>query len=344
MNPSKRNLILFIAFAISLPSFGSWFYQMFMAKNILVGQDDKVLIIPSNTTWNQLVPVLEQERYVSDLVSFSIIAKLLKYQQNIKAGRYILRANMSNLQAVRLLRSGAQSPVKVTFNNVRIKTQLVGKMTQNLELDSADFLAVLNDPKIVAAYGFDTTTIVAMFLPDTYQMYWTTSAEGILKRMKQEYDKFWSEKRQVQAKKLNLTPLQVSILASIVEEETKMRDEAPKVAGVYLNRLHQNMPLQADPTVKFALGDFAKKRILLSDLEIDSPYNTYKYTGLPPGLIQLPPKRTIEAVLNHEKHDFIFFCAREDFSGYHNFAVSYNEHLKNANRYQNALNQRQIYD
>lgn len=330
-------------FAISLPSFGGWLYQIFMAKNILVRRSDKVLIIPSNTTWDQLVPVLEKGNYVSDIVSFAAVAKLLKYQQNIKAGRYILKSNMSNLQAVRLLRSGEQSPVRVTFNNVRIKSQLAGRLTRNLEVDSTTFLQTLNDPQKVAEYGFDTTTIVTMFLPDTYQMYWNSSPNSILKRMKAEYDKFWTKDRIRKAKQLQLTPLQVTILASIVAEETLKMDEAPRVAGVYLNRLNRNMLLQADPTVKFAIGDFAKKRILDVDTEYDSPYNTYKYAGLPPGPIRLPSKRTINAVLNYEKHEYIYFCAKEDFSGYHNFAKSYTEHSQNARRYHNALNALKIY-
>jgi len=345
MNASKnkRNLILFIAFAVALPSFGGWIYQVFMAKNILVGQDNKVLIIPKETTWEELVPVLKKGGYVSDLMSFAFVAKVLDYQEDVKSGRYVLASNMNNLQAVRMLRSGRQTAVKVTFNSIRLKHQLAGRITRKLEIDSLDLLEVLNDPKQVAKYGFDTTSIVAMFLPNTYEIYWNTSIEGLMKRMKKEYDRFWNEKRLKQAEKMGLTPFQVAILASIVESETAKKTEAPRIAGVYLNRLNRNQKLEADPTVKFAMGDFAKKRILYEDLEYDSPYNTYKYSGLPPGLIYLPSIPYIDAVLNPEKHDFIFFCAKEDFSGFHNFAVTYAEHEQNSARYQRALNAQKIY-
>ncbi|TAD95459.1 MAG: endolytic transglycosylase MltG, partial [Bacteroidetes bacterium] len=222
------------------------------------------------------------------------------------------------------------------------KKDLAAKITRNLEIDSLEVEKLLNDPQKTAELGFDTTNIMAMFIPNTYEMYWTSSADQLLKKMQAEYHKFWNEDRKAKAKALNLSEIQVSILASIVEAETKKQDEAPIIAGVYLNRLAKGEKLQADPTVIFGIGDFGIKRLLISHLQHDSPYNTYKYAGLPPGLINLPSVPSLEAVLNPQKHDYIFFCAKEDFSGYHNFAVSYNDHLKNAARYQAALNKLNI--
>jgi UPF0755 protein len=208
-----------------------------------------------------------------------------------------------------------------------------------LEADSLQFNALLNNTPLVTQYGFDTTTIMCMFLPNTYEFYWNTSAQQLLDRMNREYLKFWTEERKQKAASINFTPIQVSILASIVEaEQARKNDEKPRVAGLYINRLKQNMPLQADPTLVFALKNFSLKRILKGHMQLESPYNTYKYTGLPPGPINLPTLASVNAVLNYEKHDYIYMCAKEDFSGYHNFADNFEDHLKNARLYQKALN------
>lgn len=328
---------LFMGSVLLFVTLSFYFYQIFFAKNVLVNKQDKILIIPPDTDYEKLVPYLQKEEYISDLMSFRFVSKVLKYNQKIKAGRYLVKANDNNLNFVRMLRAGNQYPVKVTFNNVRLKRDLAGKITRNLLLDSAEFLQKINQPDFVANYGFDTTSIVSMFLPNTYQMYWTTSVEELFEKMSKEHQKFWNKKRLDKAQEIGLEPLKISVLASIVEAETKKKDEAARVAGVYINRLRTGELLRADPTVIFAIGDFSIKRLLFKHLEFDSPYNTYKYAGLPPGLICLPSIHSLDAVLNYEKHDFIFFCAKEDFSGYHNFAVSYNEHLQNAKRYQAAL-------
>lgn len=331
---------IFIGLSVLASVFSLYFYQLFFAANFLIDKKDKALYIPPGAGFEQVMDSLKKGAFLNDEISFRFVAKMLKYQDagRVKPGRYVIKAGMSNLAAVRKLRSGAQDPVRVTFNNVRVKKDLAGRITRHLMADSARLLQMLNNPAVVAAYGFDTATIPAMFIPNTYEMYWNTSEEELLKKMHREYEKFWTAERKAKADALGLTPVQVSILASIVEAETKKRDEAPRIAGVYLNRLNANEKLQADPTVVFAIGNFNIKRLSFNDLKYDSPYNTYLYTGLPPGPINVPPLQAIEATLNPEKHRYMFFCAKGDFSGYHAFAETFDEHLKNAARYRDALN------
>ena len=249
---------------------------------------------------------------------------------------------MSNNQLVNMLRGGLQSPVNVTFNNMRDVDQLAGRIAKQIEADSASISQLFHDQEYIKEHGFNNYTIPALFLPDTYQFYWNTDAEGFAVRMLQEYSKFWTDERKEQAKNLGLTPIQVSTLASIVNKETNMTDEMPRVAGVYLNRLKNNWLLHADPTLIFALNDYSIKRVLNVHKEVESPYNTYKYVGLPPGPICIPSVAAVKSVLNAEQHHYFYFCAKEDFSGYHNFAKTLAEHNRNAAKYQQALNQRGI--
>ncbi len=343
----KRNKILIIGLVVLtvvMVSFSFYAYQMAMSPNILIEQSEKEVLIPTGATFEEVQDMLYEEKYVNDLISFSVLAKLMKYDQYVKPGRYVLSPEMSNLEAIRLLRSGRQSPVNVTFNNVRLKPELAARLTANLEADSAKFLALILDPKVIAQYGFSEDNIMTMFLPNTYEMFWTTNEQELLDRMHQEYQRFWTDERLSEAKALNMSPTEVVILASIVESETNKIDEAPVVAGLYLNRLQRNIALQADPTLKFAAQDFTIRRVLDKHKEIDSPYNTYKYTGLPPGPIRLPSITSIDAVLNHKVHNYIYMCAKEDFSGYHNFATNLQAHNANARRYQQALNKAGIYN
>ena len=250
---------------------------------------------------------------------------------------------MNNLDLVRMLRAGRQVPVQVTFNTIRTKEELAKKITANLEVSEEQFLALLQDSVYIRNFEFEEETILSLFIPNTYEFWWNTSATGLFDRMHEEYQKFWTEERKQKAAALGLSQKEVSTLASIVQAESQKSDERPRIAGVYLNRLRMGMPLQADPTLVFAAGDFTIKRVTAKQMAIDSPYNTYKYTGLPPGPINLPDLNSLDAVLNAEKHDYLYFCAKADFSGYHSFAVSYNEHLNNARRYQQALNAANIY-
>jgi UPF0755 protein len=344
MKRQKLLVILFIVGTVVLVSFTFYGYQVIYTPNVLVDQKDRMLLIPTGATFKQVQDRLYEGNYVNDLLSFSTLAKLMKYDQYVKPGRYHLTPDMSNIEAIRLLRSGQQEPVDVTFNNIRLKKELAERLCENLEADSAQFLSLLNDEEFVQQYGFTTENVLTMFLPNTYEFYWTTRAKELFDRFYQEYSQFWNEERLAKAKALNLSPPDVSVLASIVESETSKPDEAPRVAGLYLNRLEKNIALQADPTLVFAAQDFTIKRVLNKHKEIDSPYNTYKYTGLPPGPIRVPSIHAINSVLNYEEHDYLYMCAKEDFSGYHNFSTNLSTHLANARRYQRALSQAGIYN
>ncbi|EKB49842.1 endolytic transglycosylase MltG [Cecembia lonarensis] len=341
---TKIYLILIITFSVLLTSMSFYFYQAFFSPNALVDKEEPYLLkIPSNATFQQVADSLYQNAVIHDLITFGFVSKVMKYQEAVKPGLYTIPPKINNLNLVRLLRSGNQTPVNITFNNVRTKEDLSEKITRNLEIDESSFLNLLSDSIYIMKFGFEQETIMSMFIPNTYEVWWNTSPENLFDRMYREYEKFWTESRKEKAENIGLTPLEVSTLASIVQAETQKSDERPRVAGVYMNRLRINMPLQADPTLVFAAGDFSIRRVLNVHKEIDSPYNTYKYTGLPPGPINLPEISALDAVLNYEGHSYLYFCAKDDFSGYHAFATNLNDHLNNARRYQAALNRAKIY-
>ncbi|MBR1475771.1 MAG: endolytic transglycosylase MltG [Muribaculaceae bacterium] len=259
-----------------------------------------------------------------------------------RQGAFKVSKGDSPFRVMRLLRSGAESGIKFTFNNVRTREEFADRWGGKFMMGRDEMLRVLNDPIALTGIGRTPDNVTAMLLPDSYEFYWDITPTEFLVKMKGYYDKFWNEERIAKARKLGLTPDQVAVVASIVEEETAKADERPKVARLYLNRLKQNMPLQADPTVKYAIGDFSIKRITNAMTRTQSPYNTYVNPGLPPGPIRIPEKGTLDAVLNAPDHNYIYMCAAEDFSGYHNFAVDYGTHMANARRYQAALNARGI--
>ena len=337
-------LVFLIAGSVLGISLTFYFYQVFFSANTLVESDQPYLLkIPSNSVYKNVVDQLYEERVINDAVSFGFVAKILGYQEAVKPGLYQIDPKMSNLQLVRMLRSGRQVPVQVTFNTIRTKEELAEKITANLEVSEAQFFELLQDSVYIRKYGFEEETIMSLFIPNTYEFWWDTSAEELFERMHKEYQIFWTDARKQKAQDLGLSQQEVSTLASIVQAESQKSDERPKIAGVYLNRLRIGMPLQADPTLVFAAGDFSIKRLTAKQMAIDSPYNTYKYAGLPPGPINLSDINSLDAVLNYEKHSYLYFCAKEDFSGYHSFAVGYDEHLNNARRYQRALNAANIY-
>ena len=255
-------------------------------------------------------------------------------------GSYVIAPGDRAWSVTNRLRTGTQTPVKVTFNNVRTIGELSRIVSRNLEFDSAAFEQAMDT--VLRARNFRRAEYPAAFLPDTYEFYWTANPKHVVNTMLEVRDNFWDSARRGKAEELFLTPRQISTIASIVEEETAKSDERPKVARLYLNRLNHNMKLQADPTVKFAVGDFSIRRITGEHLKVNSPYNTYQHVGLPPGPIRVPERSTIDAVLNAPRHDYLFMCAKEDFSGYHNFAKDFNEHRANAQRYQSELNRRNI--
>ncbi|PSL06391.1 endolytic transglycosylase MltG [Cecembia rubra] len=340
---TKIYLIVIITFSVMLTSLSFYFYQAFFSPNALVDKEDPYLLkIPSNATFKNVSDSLYNNGVINDIITFSFVAKVLDYQEAVKPGLYTIHPKTNNLNLIRILRGG-QTPVKVTFNNIRTKEDLAEKLTRNLEIVPQQFLDLMSDSVYIMKFGFEDETVMSMFIPNTYELWWNTSPENLFDRMYREYERFWTDERKEKAKNIGLSPTEVSTLASIVQAETQKTDERSKVAGVYMNRLRINMPLQADPTLIFAAGDFSIRRVLNVHKEIDSPYNTYKYTGLPPGPINLPEINALDAVLNYEKHDYLYFCAKDDFSGYHAFASNFNEHLNNARKYQAALTKANIY-
>ena len=314
------------------------FYTWISAPS-LVRTDQDSLYFFVHTGWEY--PDVYQEIRTAGFLKyekgFDWVAKRKSYPELVKPGRYLLLKNMSNSDMVNLLRSGRQSEVSLVFNTTRYFDRLAGVIARQLEADSASLLAAFRDTARMQSYGFTPTNWAAMFVPNTYRFLWNTNADQFLDRMKREFDAFWNEDRMNKLQEIGLDRFEVVTLASIVQEETFKPDEMPRVAGTYMNRLKKGIRLQADPTVIFAIGDYTIRRVLHRHLIIDSPYNTYKYAGLPPGPIRIPSMQAIDACLNYEKHEYIYFCAREDFSGYHSFAKSYSEHLKNARRYRKAI-------
>ncbi len=341
---TKRTVILVLfILLIFAAAFGYWGYRTVMSPNVQTADGNPVdLYIPTGSDYEQVKTLLANTSCLVNEKSFNWVAKKKELLNNIHPGHYVLKNGMNNNQLVNMLRGGLQTPVKVTFNNIRDVDQLAGRIAKQIEADSTSISQRLHNQDYIGQLGFNSRTIPALFLPDTYEFYWNTDAEGFVNRMFQEYNKFWNEERKQQAQAKGLTPIQVSTLASIVNKETNMSDEMPRVAGVYLNRLKNNWLLQADPTLIFAWNDYTIKRVLDRHKEIESPYNTYKYAGLPPGPICIPSITAVKSVLNAEDHHYFFFCAKEDFSGYHNFAKTLTEHNHNAAKYQQALNQRGI--
>jgi len=307
-------------------------------------KNDKVtyLYIDEKKDYGAILSQLKSESRIKDIRLFERLASLMKYPQNIKIGKYEIKPQLNYMELIRMLRSGNQIPVKLTFNNIRLKKEFAERIGSQLMFGEEFLLSELSRPEVCQSFGFDTTTIMSMFIPNTYDVYWTISVNQFLERMKKEYDRFWTAERLRKAGEIPLSPVEVSVLASIVEEETADQSEYPIVAGLYINRLQKGMFLQADPTVKFAVGDFELRRILLAHLEIDSPYNTYKNPGLPPGPIRIPSISGIDAVLNYTHHNYLYMVAKEDFSGRHNFAVTLAEHNRNADKYREALNRNNI--
>lgn len=336
MRPTKK-LFFFLLFSVLLISFGFYAWQITYTPNVLVGKQARPLVIPRGSDFKDVQRLLHEGDYTQDLISFSFISRLMDYDESIKPGRYLLKPNLSNVEAIRILRAGIQEPVNITFNNVRLVKDLSEKITRNLNMKPQEFQAAVIRFAMDNPYGFNKDNVLSMFIPNTYEVYFNVSPEELVDRMHREFQNFWTEERQQKAQAAGLTPIEVSILASIVQAESIKHDEAPVIAGLYINRLKKGIPLQADPTLVFAVGDFSLKRVLNEHKEIDSPYNTYKYRGLPPGPVNMPEIFALEAVLNYTKSDYLYMCAKEDFSGRHNFTHSYSQHLNNASRYQRAL-------
>jgi conserved hypothetical protein, YceG family len=296
------------------------------------------IYIRPETSFNELLEDIKLKVDNSRYKRFKRLAKFDSYELKMKPGAYKLDPSMSPVDVYRILSRGLQTPVSFKFHNIRSKEQFAQIAARQLMADSASIMALFNDSAFVSKYGFNTQTVTSMFFTDNYEFYWTISPKEIFNRMKKNYDNFWTQARTDKANNMGVTPQELVTIASIAEEETNDKAERGVVARLYINRYQINMPLQADPTIKYALQDFSLKRILNAHLEVDSPYNTYKNLGLPPGPIRFVSRQTLETILNTEPHDFLYMCAKEDFSGKHNFAKTFSQHQNNANRYRKALN------
>lgn len=332
--------IILILFVI-LGAVAAWFgYQAFMGPSVTGKQE--YLYVKTEDTFEDVMRTVSEQQIVKNPDFFRYVAKAMEYPESVKPGRYKLTEGISNRQLIGNLRGGYQEAVKFRFENLRMKTDFAALLGENFEADSTAFIEILENEEVAESYGFTGENFFTMFIPNTYEIYWNTAPNKIIARFHDEYNKFWNAERKEKAAAIQLTPQEVSILASIVKGEALHTDELPDIAGLYLNRLQKGMLLQADPTVIFAHHDFSIRRVLNKHLDIDNPYNTYLYEGLPPGPIMLPSIAAIDAVLNYKKHDYLYMCAKDDFSGYHNFAKTQAEHLINARKFQRALDERNI--
>jgi len=338
----KIFLTLFYILLVAGFAFTVLLWVIVFRENVSVDDGTRVTI-PTGSDFEDLTDTLRSTGVLRSERNFIITSRLKSYGRSVKPGSYMIEPGMSNNNIVNILRSGRQTPVNVTFNNIRTLDELAGKIGGQIEADSASLSDFLADENNYSAEGFDRRTVISVFIPDTYQLYWSVDAKGFYRRMLKEYMAFWGSDRIAAAEALGLTPVEVSVLASIIDEEASRSDEKPRIAGLYLNRLRLGIPLQADPTVKFAVNDFTLRRILNKHLEVDSPYNTYKFKGLPPGPIRCPSRSGLEAVLNAEKHEYLYMVAKFDSSGYHHFSRTLSEHNKYAAAYRRELNRRKIY-
>ncbi|MBP7497361.1 MAG: endolytic transglycosylase MltG [Bacteroidales bacterium] len=330
----KITLVTFILVFFSALYLVYLLYQMIRQP---VVRQDTYIEIPTNTNFPAVVSILKNKQLINNEKLFSWLADKKNYQKKVLPGRYLLTKGMNNNQIINLLRSGKQEPVRLILNNLRNKEQLVAFVAPLLEFDEFSLNSLINDTLFIRQYGFNEENVMAMFIADSYQFYWNTSALGFFNKIYKSYNNFWNDKRRKKAASIGLSPIDVSILASIIQRETNKVDEMPVLASIYINRLRKGMLLQADPTVIYAVGDFSIKRVLNKHLEFDSPYNTYKYPGLPPGPITMPEPLAIDQVLNHSNTNYLYFCAKDDFSGYHNYSSTLAQHIAFARKYHLAL-------
>lgn len=337
----------FIVFALAIGAgiFAYLKYQAIFKPNVPDALSEKYLYIPTGTDYQGIKRILEEQNFLLDAGTFDEVATLMKYDNNIiRPGRFEIQSGWSNRKLIQHLRSGKQASVNLVLNNERLISEVAGKISSFIEADSMEILNALQSPNLAEKLGLTPETMMTIFIPNTYRVYWNASPEKLIDRLVAERNKFWEgNQREAKREKLGLTREEVYTLASIVEKETNYNPEKPTVAGVYLNRLRKDIALQADPTVVFANQDFTIRRVLNRHLEKDSPYNTYKYPGLPPGPIAMASISSIDAVLENKQHKYIYFCAKPDNSGQHAFAKNLTAHNANARKFQKWLNNQRIY-
>lgn len=343
---SSRKRVWIIVFSLLLLfilSVGFKIYEDVLASNFNLAEGEKAYVfVGTRLTLEENEKRWKESGIFKKVSTTTRLIRLLGYEKKIKPGRYEVTASTSNYALLKKMAGGTQTPVDVTLKYAERKEDLVHFWSSRLEADSNELSALLGDLSMFEDLGLDSASTITVFIPNTYNFFWNTTAEDLLLRMKKEYQKFWNEERKSKAAQLGFTPAQVTILASVVQKETYQKAEMPVIAGVYYNRLQNGMPFQADPTILFVLNDKSIKRVSGAMLQIESPYNTYKYKGLVPGPICIPSVQAVDAVLNMQHHSYLYFCAREDFSGFHNFASSFAQHQVNARKYQRELNRRGI--
>jgi len=340
----KKILYFFLILLILGGIAAYWAYGIIFTPNTAFEDQETKLQIPRNSSYEDVVKIFTDDNLLKDINSFDKVAGWMNYKRKVvPSGSYILEAGWNNREILNKLRSGIQEPKKITFNNVRTIEELMGPMSSEISLDSTELAEYFTDPVVYTGLGFTKETILTMFIPNTYQVFWDISLEALAKKMLDEYNSFWNQNnRKSNAEEMGMTEKEVYTLASIVEKESLSASERPIIAGLYLNRIKRDIPLQADPTVVFANGDFSLRRVLYKHLEFDSPYNTYKYAGLPPGPIYMPSIESIDAVLKPEDHEYIFMCSKPGYGTDHAFAKTNRGHEQNARKYHEWLNQQGI--
>jgi UPF0755 protein len=333
----KKILIILSVIAVAV---ATYLYVSLFASNTKFDNDEVYVFVPTGSNYEDVLKIIEP--YVKDVDGFKVVAKIRSYDQNVFPGRFLFKKGTGSLGLVSALRHN--QPLDLAFNNQESLEKLVSRVSSQIEADSLSLMKAIKDPVFMEKNGFNEETVLGMFIPNTYQFKWNTSAEKFRDKMLEEFNNFWTAERKAKAKALDMNPVEVITLAAVVHKETVKADERPRVAGVYLNRLKTEMPLQADPTIIFAMRrqandlDLVIKRVKGDMLRVNSPYNTYIHTGLPPGPIAMPDISAVDAVLNPEKHDYIYFCASVERFGYHDFTASYAEHMENARKYADWVN------
>lgn len=339
----KKIILLLVVGVLAIG--GYWAYKNVFKSNVhLDGKKFTYIYIKTGATMEDLLDEMYSQNIIDDHKSFEWTAKEMDLPENIIPGKYRINANMSNRSIVKMIKKGKQEKVKLYFNSqIRTKEEFINYIAGKLEIEEEELEEFCSNENILQEqYGLNSENFMALIVPETYEVNWTTHIDELFKLLKASYDKVWTKEKLTKAKTIGYTVPEVMTIASIVQSESAIKTEQQKIAGVYINRLKQDMKLQADPTIVFANGNFDVQRVLSADKEIDSPYNTYRYKGLPPGPICLVNPSTIDAVLNYTKHNYTYFCAKPDFSGYSNFTNDYKVHMKNASAYQAALNQKGI--
>ena len=342
LKKKTKKILFFSALILILISGAAYYFILNGNISFASNKEKEYLYIPTGASFEDVLKILKEKKLLNDERSFTLLSQSVGYTGKVLPGKYRLKNKMTNYQLVRLLKSGKQEPVKLIVKGSQSFQNFLEYTSENLELSFDELNRKLTDKKFLNQYNLNTETAPCLIIPNTYEVYWNISLEKFMERMVGAYEKYWDDKRINKCKEAGLTKTQAVTLASIIEKETDRDKDLPIIAGVYINRIAKGMKLQADPTVLFALNDQTSKRVYGKMLEYDSPYNTYKYTGLPPGPICIPAIQSVEAVLDYRVHNFIYFCARPDGSGYSDFAETYKDHQLNAKKYRNYLDSRNI--